>query len=819
MDLLRLPGDGENGLRRVIEELNALAGSRLQLADDPKGAARTALNSRVDRSGEAADGRSRSKTVAQVMALVKPFWPSMGLLLALSVGAVTIDVLPPMLQRVLVDDVLQVKTPANSSQRLLVLLLAVVGGLLLLRLSAASVAIGKGWVSSRVGADMTAKLRMTLVEKLSQLPLAFYDRNQVGKLMSQVAYDTETLHTLVYHLTGGFLLQLLQLVGIGVMLCFLNVKLAVITLLPMPLIVAGGWYFTRSLHPMNQRYWEAVGRQAAALMGILSGIQVVKAFVQEEREMRRFRESSGRLRDSRVTVDASLSTFTAAMGLLFALGTLAVWYVGGRDVLVAKMTLGSLVAFLAYLAMFYTPLTAIAESTSWFASFYTTMHRMSNLMEAPSEAAGSAGGNTPPRFRGHVEFRNVNFAYDKNHPVLKNVTLSIAPGEMVGVVGRSGSGKSTLVNLICRLYEVDAGNVLIDGIDVRELDPHAMRRQIGMVPQAPFLFRGSVAENIIYGNPAATPEHILLAAQDADAHEFIMRMPLAYDSELGDGGTGLSGGERQRLSIARALLFDPAILILDEATASVDAESERAICNAIRRWAKQRTTILIAHRLSTLQDADRLFVFDHGRLAEEGKHEELIHDQGLYNNLAQLQGLHGGPRVENEPAVDRRVRWIDPADSTIEEQSGGLLRVDTNGCSWDGVFAVRAFPATHKDNYLSLRRRKPDGHDQELGMIHSLDAWPTVARVAVQRAMARRYLLQPIDDIRQIRSHGNQITLLVSSNGAVKEVRLDNRGDGFQRFGSKAVLLLDSRGSYYVIADRSTLPKRQRNLLELYFGD
>ena len=204
---------------------------------------------------------------------------------------------------------------------------------------------------------MTAQLRAEMVKKLGQLPLGFYDRNQVGKLMSQVAYDTETLHTLVYHLTSGFLLQSLQLVAIGVMLFFLNAKLAAITILPMPLIVGGGWYFTRYLHPLNQHYWEAVGKQASAIMGMLSGIRVVKSFVQEDREIQRFRQSSSRLRDSRITVDVLISTFTAVMGMIFALGTLAVWYVGGRDVLVAKMSLGSLVAFLAYLAMFYTPLT------------------------------------------------------------------------------------------------------------------------------------------------------------------------------------------------------------------------------------------------------------------------------------------------------------------------------------------------------------------------------------------------------------------------------------------------------------------------------
>ena len=497
--------------------------------------------------------------------------------------------------------------------------------------------VWKGWVSSRVGTTLTSDLRKELVAKLNELPLAFYDRNQAGVLMSQVAYDTETLHTLVYHMTSGFLMQSLQLAGIGVMLLCLNAKLALVTLLPMPLIVAGSWYFTRYLQPRHQHYWAAVGKQASALMGMLAGIRVVKAFVQEDREIRRFAASSRRLRNSRLTVDNAAVTFTAAMGLLFALGGLVVWYLGGRDVLFGSMKFGSLMAFIAFLAMFYAPLTTIAESTTWFASFYSTSRRICALLDVPSESEPAQPTVPLDRFQGSVEFQHVSFAYDRGRPVLEDVSFAIEPGEMVGVVGRSGSGKSTLVSLIGRLYECNAGQIRIDGIDVRQADPRQLRRQIGMVPQEPFLFRGLVAANITYGNELATPEQILLAARNADSHEFIMRMPFAYETQLGEGGSGLSGGERQRLSIARALLFDPAILILDEATASVDAESERAICKAIRRWARRRTTIVIAHRLSTLQGADRLLVFDQGRLVEQGSPAELLDQGGLYSTLASIQ--------------------------------------------------------------------------------------------------------------------------------------------------------------------------------------
>ena len=726
---------------------------------------------------------------------------------------------------------------------------------MLARLAATLVTVWKGWVSSRVGATLTSDLRTELVSKLNRLPLAFYDRNQAGVLMSQVAYDTETLHTLVYHMTSGFLMQSLQLAGIGIMLFCLNAKLALVTLLPMPLILAGSWYFTRYLQPRHQHYWAAVGKQASALLGMLAGVRVVKAFVQEDREIRRFADSSRRLRDSRLTVDNAAVTFTAGMGLLFAFGGLAVWYLGGRDVLFGDMTLGSLMAFLAYLAMFYAPLTTIAESTTWFASFYSTSRRICALLDVPSESEQAQPAVTLGRFQGGVEFQRVSFAYDRGRTVLEDISFAIEPGETVGVVGRSGSGKSTLVSLIGRLYQCDTGRIRIDGIDVRQADPRQLRRQIGMVPQEPFLFRGLVAANITYGNGQATPEEILLAARNADSHEFIMRMPFAYETQLGEGGSGLSGGERQRLSIARALLFDPAILILDEATASVDAESERAICRDIRRWARapcrapcthgrgRRTTIVIAHRLSTLRGADRLLVFDQGRLVEQGSPAELLEQGGLYSTLAGIQynlsrrtdfqsvdlaastndspqdaGLD--PSVDADDVIhDPEIAWLDAAGVTIEDGDHGLLQVTRCQQHNDCVQAVWAFPASEAGRFISLRHREPSGRETEVGMIHTLAAWPQPVQEAVRRSLARRYLIRRIQEIRQVHTGGSQLSMSVLTDRGPAKLRLEKPGEGCQDFGAHGLLLTDPDGNYYAIPDRRTLPHRQQRLLTLYFGD
>jgi ATP-binding cassette subfamily B protein len=868
VDVLRRPGVIDRQLTDLVAHLNACCRST-PWTDCPEtpGSGRAPTQSRwfSERTTSGATPQ-RWHTARRLLAFMRPFRGSVVLLLTLSFGAVAIDVAPPMLQRVLVDNVLQAETPRNGMGQLLMLLLAIVAGLLLIRFASALVAIWKGRISSQVGTTLTANLRDELVKKLNELPLAFHDRNQVGMLMSRVAYDTETLHTLVYHMTGGFLLQSFQLVGIGIMLFYLNPMLALITMLPMPLIIAGSWYFTKYLNPRYQHYWEAVGKQASALTGMLSGIRVVKAFVQEDREIQRFCESSHRLRDSRQTVDFSTATFTALMGLLFALGGLAVWYVGGRAVLFGEMTLGSLMAFLAYLAMFYTPLTTIAESTTWFSNFFTTSRRIFELLDTPTEIVEPESAASLKDAQGRVEFQNVSFGYDKHRPVLKDISFTIQPGEMIGVVGRSGSGKSTLVSLIARLYEADAGQILVDGIDVRQIGSHELRRRIGMVPQEPFLFRGTVAENIAYGKSHAAPEEILRAGQYADAHNFILRMPFAYETRLGEGGSGLSGGERQRLSIARALLFDPAILILDEATASIDAESERAICDAIRRFSRKRTTIAIAHRLSTLKDADRLIVFDQGRLIEQGTHDELLGQEGLYSTLVSIQGnlrdgrrrvesFLGNPNPSNgkcvaielggdgemlesfahddygssvrprlsgnhDKAEEGDLHWLNPASVVIEGGGHhGGLRVIVDRHSYEDVYAVHAFPASHPRKFISLRRRDSLGHEVEVGMVLSLDQWPRGAQEAMLWSLGRRYLLRQIREIRQIHTSGPSLSLSVVTDSGPSRIHLEKPGEEVQPFGSHGLLLVDAHGCYYVLPDRGALPKRQRRLLTLYFGD
>src|SRR6478672_1912066 len=615
--------------------------------------------------------------------LVQMLWPyrtTAFIMCGLMLVAVAAELTPPKLQQYLVDHILKGGGAAPDPRNLFTALFAVVSALAVTRLALSGVNFAKGRMATRVGVALTFDLRARLVEKLHSLGLEYYDRHQVGAIMSRVAYDSEVIQSLLHQITGGFLLQIVQVTAVGVMLFTLNPKLAVYTLIPAPLVICGSWFFWKRVHPKHYRYWDAASKQAGMLTGMLSGMRVVKAFAQEEREYDRFNRISGNLRDCRRRVDYSTVAFSSTMQLIFSLGGLIVWYIGGHDVLDGKMTLGSLMAFLAYLAMFYTPLATLSQFTTWLTNFLTGCQRAFELLDTPTEVKEPTHPTELPTPRsqqnhgnkllapsGHIRFENVTFGYERHQPVLRNINFEIRAGETIGIVGRSGSGKTTLVNLLCRFYDTCEGRVLVDGVDVRHLSSHQLRQHIGCVLQEPFLFRGTIWQNLVYGMPTSTPEQAIASAKAAQAHDFILNSPLGYDTWLGERGAGLSGGERQRMSIARAILYDPPILVLDEATSNVDAESEQAIQQALRALTKGRTTIAIAHRLSTLREADRIMVFDRGRLTEQGSHEQLIAQNGQYANLVRLQGdarcTDELVSTSNDSSFSSMPRWLMPGDA------------------------------------------------------------------------------------------------------------------------------------------------------------
>ncbi|MBK4735651.1 cyanophycin metabolism-associated ABC transporter [Noviherbaspirillum pedocola] len=487
-------------------------------------------------------------------------------------------------------------------------------------------------VSERIGAD----LRTSTYEHLLRLSLEYFGGKRTGDLMSRIGSESDRICVFLSLHLLDFATDVLMITMTAVILFSINPWLALVTLVPLPLIA----YLIHVVRDRLRTGFEKIDRVWGEVTNVLAdtipGIRVVKAFAQEQRETARFREANRHNLAVNDRINRIWSLFSPTVSLLTEIGLLVVWAFGIWQVSRGEVTVGTLTAFIAYISRFYSRLDSMSRIVSVTQKSASAAKRIFDILDHVSGVPDPAEPVPLTNVRGGIEVRDVGFRYG-NRAVNRGVNLTIKPGEMIGLVGHSGSGKSTLVNLICRFYDVAEGSIRLDGVDIRSFAVADYRRNIGLVLQEPFLFFGTIAENIAYGKPDASREEIVAAARAAHAHEFILRLPHGYDSVVGERGQGLSGGERQRISIARALLIDPRILILDEATSSVDSETEKEIQKALDNLVQGRTTIAIAHRLSTLQRADRLVVMDRGQVVEQGPHDELMAKQGAYYRLYQAQ--------------------------------------------------------------------------------------------------------------------------------------------------------------------------------------
>ncbi|MEN6586592.1 MAG: ABC transporter transmembrane domain-containing protein [Sulfuricella sp.] len=573
-------------------------------------------------------------TLFRLWRFAKPYSGQLlaGFLLMLASTAATL--VPPYLTMPLMDKVLipyQNGTPID---------VGIVGLLLAGLLGSALLAWSLGWartyilalVSERIGAD----LRTTTYEHLLRLSLEYFGGKRTGDLMARIGSESDRICVFLSLHLLDFATDVLMIILTAAILFSINPWLALVTLLPLPFIA---WMIhvvrdkLRTGFEKIDRVWSEVTN---VLADTIPGIRVVKAFAQEKREATRFREANQHNLAVNDRLNKIWSLFTPTVSLLTEIGLLVVWAFGIWQVSRNEITVGVLTAFLAYISRFYARLDSMSRIVSVTQKAAAGAKRIFDILDHVSSVPEPANPVRLEQVKGQIEIHNAGFRYG-NRSVIRGVDLAIAPGEMIGLVGHSGSGKSTLVNLIFRFYDVSEGSIRIDGVDIRSLPVSDYRSNIGLVLQEPFLFFGTIADNIAYGKPTASRAEIVAAARAAHAHEFILRLPQGYDSLVGERGQALSGGERQRISIARALLIDPRILILDEATSSVDSTTEKEIQKALDNLVQGRTTIAIAHRLSTLRKADRLVVLDRGQVVEVGNHDELMAREGAYYRLYQAQ--------------------------------------------------------------------------------------------------------------------------------------------------------------------------------------
>ena len=494
----------------------------------------------------------------------------------------------------------------------------------------------QGWVLAWVSERISADLRNTTYAHLQRLSLEFFGAKRTGDLVARISSDTDRICNFLSDTLVDFIADILMIVGTAVVLISIDPILAAATLCTFPLIA----WLTVFLRERLTHGFLHGGRAWAEMTSILAdtipGIRVVKAFAQEKREVERFGAANRRIIAANDRVNKVWTFFWPAVALLNQIGLLVVWVVGAWEVFSGRVTVGVLVAFLAYIGRFYARLESMSRMATNTQKAAASSQRLFEILDRPPGIPEPVHPVDPGKVRGQIELRDISFRFGSRQ-IIDGVSLTINPGEMIGLVGTTGAGKSTLVNLVCRFYDVSEGAILVDGTDIRSFPIAAYRGHIGIVLQDPFLFWGTIAENIAYGKPNATRQEIVAAARAARAHEFILQLPDGYDSMVGERGHTLSGGERQRISIARALLIDPSILILDEATSSVDTQTEREIQEALDNLVRGRTTIAIAHRLSTLRKADRLVVLEHGRIVETGQHPDLLAAEGRYAQLYRAQ--------------------------------------------------------------------------------------------------------------------------------------------------------------------------------------
>jgi ATP-binding cassette, subfamily B, bacterial len=600
---------------------------------------------------------SNSSGKLRIAHLIRPHWKALTIALLAVLGVTLTDVIEPWPIKIVVDNLLQ-------SKKLPGWLGEFVSGIFgqdrpaILNFAVAAVAVIAvvGAVSSYVERYMTTSvsqwvahdLRRTLYNHIQRLSLTEYDETRTGDLISRVTSDIEAIQDFINSALLGMLVSAFTLLGMIAVMLYINWRFTLIALSVAPALFLVVFYFTRRIKKTSRAVRKEESELLSIVEEVLTSIRVVKAFAREDYEERRFASQSRDNMETALQARSIKAKLSPVVEVIVAMGTCLVLWYGARLALSGQLSAGLLIIFLLYLGKMYKPMRELSKMTDTVSKAAVGYERIQEVLEIESRVRDLPHAQRAPRLKGKIEFDHVSFSYDEDNPVLKDISFKIEPGQVAAVVGPSGTGKTTIISLIPRFYDPRSGQVRIDGKDVRQFTMKSLREQISFVLQDTLLFRAPIWENIAYGKPDASRAEIMRAAQVANAHEFIDKMPEGFDTMLGERGVTLSGGQRQRIAIARAVIRDTPILVLDEPTSGLDAASEEAVIEALDRLMKNRTTVLIAHHLGTIRHADIIFVVNDSELVEQGSHEELLAQGGIYADLYKTQTSAGAEKVVDQ---------------------------------------------------------------------------------------------------------------------------------------------------------------------------
>ena len=572
--------------------------------------------------------------LVRMLSYVRPYKSLAGVSLVLAFAMAGMTCLLPRLSRTLIDEAI-----GNGNLGLLKVLVLVLAGIFVARSVIAAV---RNLLMPRLAQNIIYDLRSDVYAHLQKLSLTFHDRQSTGRLISRVVNDTAELQSFAVSGLQQFLVDILMLIVVLFWMMSYSAKLTLMLWFPLPIFYYLIRWYAKNVHRVYRKVFQKRALMSGHLSDTIPGIELVKAFSQENRVIDEFNRQCNGYRTEYLKAVLFSAKFTASFMLLTQVGTLLVYWLGGQATIAGNgFTTGTLVMFIGWIGMMYAPVERFGSLAQQFEYAAASAERVFDVLDTEAIISDNEKGHTLEKVREHIRFKNVSFHYEGGPPVLKDVSFTVKAGETVGLVGPSGSGKTTLIKLLCRFYDASEGKILIDGHDLAGVNLTSYRRMVSIVAQSPFLFRDTILENIRYGRPEATREEVIRAARIANAHDFIMQLPEAYDTDARERGSRFSGGERQRICIARAILKDPSILILDEATSSVDTKNEKLIQDALERITEHRTTFIIAHRLSTLRNADNIIMMQQGRIVDTGDHDELMARCEPYRELVEAQSRLG----------------------------------------------------------------------------------------------------------------------------------------------------------------------------------